>query len=56
LKKDINHFTILINRSPKVMLLTLNLHEYFVNEERVAVASVLPSQSLSVLRPELVAP
>jgi hypothetical protein len=56
LKKYVHHFTILIDRSPQVMLLTMDLHKDLINEERIAVALMLSSQSLGVLRSELIAP
>ena len=56
LKKYVHHFTILINRSPQVMLLTMDLHKNFIDEEGVAVSLMLSSQTLGVLRPELIAP
>jgi hypothetical protein len=56
LEKDINNLTILINRSPQVMLLSLDSNEYLINEERITIPLMLSSQSLGVLRPKLVAP
>jgi len=56
LKKYINHFTVLIDGPPKVMLLTLDLHEHFIDVERIAVALMFSSQPLRVLRSEFVAP
>jgi hypothetical protein len=38
------------------MLLTVYLYEYFIDEERVTVASVLASQSAGINGPELYAP
>jgi hypothetical protein len=40
LKIHINHFAILVNGPPKVMLLAVDLYEYFINEEGIAVSSV----------------
>jgi hypothetical protein len=41
LEKHINDFTILIDCSPKVMLLAIDLHEDFVDVKGIAVSSVL---------------
>jgi hypothetical protein len=38
------------------MPIPLDLHEYFVNEESIAVALMFSSQSLSKLQSELIAP
>ena len=43
LKKYVHHFTILINRSPQVMLLTMDLHKNFIDEEGIAVSLMLSS-------------
>ena len=56
LKADINHLAILINSAPQVVLLTIDLHEHFVEVECIAVASVFPLQSSSVYRTKLDAP
>ncbi len=40
LEKHINHFTILINRTPKIVLLALDLHEHFIDEEGITIALV----------------
>jgi hypothetical protein len=56
LKKYINHFTVLVNGSPQVVPLTLDLHEHLVNVERVSISVVLSSQSSRKLRAELIAP
>jgi hypothetical protein len=56
LEKDINNFTVLIDGSPQVMPMTLDLHEYLVNEKGIAIPLMLPSQSLGVFRSEFVAP
>jgi hypothetical protein len=56
LEKLINHFTALINRPPKVMLLSLNLYKYLINEEGITISLMLSSQSLRKLRAELIAP
>ena len=41
LEKDINNFTILIDGSPQEMLLTLDLHKYFIDEESVTISLML---------------
>ena len=48
LKIDIYHFTILVNRSPQVMLLTVDFDEDLINVESVTVSSVLSLQSAGV--------
>jgi hypothetical protein len=48
LKKYINDPTILINGPPQVMLFSLDLHKYFINEECIAISLLLSSQSLGV--------
>ncbi len=53
LQKHIDHFTILIDSSPEVILLAVDLHKGFVDEESVAIASVLSFQSTSVNGTEL---
>ena len=40
LQKYINHFTILIDRTPKVVLLALDLHKDFIYEEGITIALV----------------
>ena len=45
LKKYVNHFPILINSSPQVMLLTAHLDEYFVNKEGVTISLMATPQS-----------
>ncbi|MFT6958023.1 MAG: hypothetical protein ACJAYC_003039 [Halieaceae bacterium] len=56
LEKNIYNFAILVNRSPQVMLLAIDLHKDFVDVERVAEAAVLSFQSASVQCSELYAP
>ena len=48
LQIDINHFAILINSSPQIVLLTVDPYEDFVDEECVAVISMLSLQSSSL--------
>jgi hypothetical protein len=56
LEIHINHFSILVYCSPKVMLLAIDLHEHLVDEEGIAIPSVLPLQSSSVWSSEFSAP
>ena len=56
LQEYINYFTVLVDSSPQVKALILDLHKDLINEERIAVALMLSSQSLGVLRSELIAP
>jgi hypothetical protein len=37
LQEYINHFTVLICRPPQVVPLTLNLHEYFIDEKCITI-------------------
>jgi len=41
LEKHNYYITILINRSPQIMLLPLDLHEYLINEESITIALVI---------------
>jgi hypothetical protein len=43
LKKYVYHFTILIDSSPQVKALILDLLEDFINEERIAISLMLSS-------------
>ena len=56
LKENIYDFTVLINRSPEVMLLAVDFYEHLVNEEGIAITTVLSLQSSSVYSSELDAP
>jgi len=38
LKKHIDNFTILINRSPEILLFTINSNENLIDEESVAIS------------------
>ncbi len=38
LEIHINNFTILVNRSPEVMLLTINSNENFINEKSITIS------------------
>jgi hypothetical protein len=56
MQEYINHFTVLINCSPQVVPLPLDLHEDLISEESVTIALMFPSESLGIFRPKLVAP
>ena len=56
LEKHVNNFTILIDRPPEVLLLSLNSNEDFIDEKCIAKTLVPTFQALRVLRPELVTP
>ena len=56
LQIHVNHFSVLIYRSPEVMLLIVNLNEGFIDVERVAVASVFSFQSTGVYDTKLDTP
>ena len=56
LEKHIDHLAILVNSPPQVLLLTTNLHKYFVDVECIAEPLMSFFQSSGILRPELVAP
>jgi len=45
LEKHINNFTILINRSPEVMLFTINPDENLINEKCISISLVPSLQS-----------
>ena len=54
LQIHVNHFTVLICRSPQVMLLAVDLNGNFIDVERVAVASEFSFQSTGVRAPNLI--
>jgi hypothetical protein len=56
LQEHINNLTILIHSTPQIVLPPMDLHEHLINEESIAIALVLSSQTLGVLRTELIAP
>ena len=56
LQEYINNLTILIHSTPQIVLLPLDLNEHLINEESIAIALVLSSQSLGIFRPEFIAP
>jgi hypothetical protein len=56
LKIHINHISILVNGSPQIMLLTIDLYEDFIDVEGITLASVLALQSTSINSYKLDAP
>ena len=56
LKKHVNHLTILIDCTPKVVLLALDLHKYFIDEEGIAVTTMPMLKSSGKLGSKLDAP
>ena len=56
LKKYINNFTILINRSPELMLLIIYPDENLINEKCIAISPVLFLQSIGKFRAKSIAP
>jgi hypothetical protein len=48
MKIDIHHLTILVYSPPQVVLLTVDLHEDFIDEEGITIAPVLSLQSSGV--------
>jgi len=56
LNKYIDHLTVLIDGSPQLMLLAIDLHEDLVNEEGVTIASVLAFKPTCINSPEIDAP
>ncbi len=40
LRKQIDHLSVLINSSPQVLLLTLDLHEHIVDEKCISISDV----------------
>ncbi len=49
LQKYIDHLTVLVNRSPQIVLFALNFHEYFIYIESVTIALVISTKSLGEL-------
>jgi len=56
LEKHIDHFAILVNSPPQVLLFAIYLHKYFVYVECIAEPLMPTFQSFRILRAELVAP
>jgi hypothetical protein len=56
LQIHINNLAILVYCLPKIVLLAIDLHEDFINEEGITIPSVFPLQSSSIQSAELDAP
>ena len=56
LEKHINNFAVLINCSPEVMLLTVDLYENFVDEKCIAISPVFSLQPSGIFGAKLIAP
>ena len=56
LQKYIDNFAVLVDRSPKIMLLTIDFDENLINEESIAVPVVIALQSPGIFRTELYGP
>ena len=56
LEKYINHFSILINCSPQIVLLLSYFHKYFINIESISETRVPTLESLRIFRTKLVTP
>ena len=53
---DIDHFSILIHRTPQILLLTIDLHEDLIDVKRIAVTTVSLFESTSVSSAKLDTP
>ena len=56
LDKDVDHVAVLIHSTPKILPLTFDCDEHFVQEPRIAEATLPLSQSPCIIRTELPAP
>jgi hypothetical protein len=56
LKIDINHFTVLVDSPPQIMLLAVYLHEDFIDVSGISVASMTSLQTAGINRSEFDAP
>jgi len=56
LEKHINDFTILIDRSPKIVLLAINFDEHFINEKCITISLMPFTQPRCIFRSKFVAP
>jgi len=56
LQKHIDDFPVLIDSSPQIMPLAINLHEDFINEECISIALVLLLRTTNILHSEFIAP
>jgi hypothetical protein len=56
LQKHIDHFTILVDRTPEIVLPTPDLHEDLIDKEGISVALMYSPESPDVLGSKLDAP
>ena len=56
LQKYIHHFTILVHRSPQIMLFAADLYENLIDEEDIAITLVLSFQAPGIRGTELDTP
>ena len=56
LYKDVDQVTVLIDRAPEILALTVDRHEDFIQEPRVSESTLSSLQLLSVIGAELPAP
>jgi hypothetical protein len=56
LNQDVDHVTVLIHGTPKILLLALDANEDFVQVPGVAEAALSPLQFSSIVRTELLTP
>ncbi len=56
LQKHIDHVSVLINSSLQLLLLTLDLHEHFVDEKCISKSLMSTRQKLDVFRSKLITP
>jgi len=56
LEKYVDYFAILVNRSPQVVLLAIDFHKNFSDEEGIAIASLLTFQAAGINDSELYTP
>ncbi len=56
LEKYINNLTILVNRSPEVMLFTINLDENLINEKCITISPMIFLQPGSIFWTKSIAP
>ena len=56
LEKNINYFAILIDSSPEILLLPLNLYKHFIDKEGITISLVVSFQPAGILSPKLTTP
>jgi len=56
LRAHVKHIIILINGSPQILLLSMDLNEDLINEKCVTISLMFSPKSKGVLRPEFVSP